>query len=123
MKGPELAGNLTSIKPGIRVLYMSGYSGFAHRGLINSDAIILAKPFSREALLNKVHEVLARISQKSGASSENSVPLQFGQRNRRELRDHLFPHTSEDKRRSNRQRATAEADETYKTQLIRLASG
>lgn len=74
MKGPELAGNLTSIKPGIRVLYMSGYSGFAHRGLINSDAIILAKPFSREALLNKVHEVLARISQKSGASSENSVP-------------------------------------------------
>jgi two-component system, cell cycle sensor histidine kinase and response regulator CckA len=74
MKGPELAGNLTSLKPGMRVLYMSGYSGFAHRGLINSDAMILAKPFSREALLNKVHEVLTRKSQKSGAGSENSVP-------------------------------------------------
>jgi two-component system, cell cycle sensor histidine kinase and response regulator CckA len=59
MKGPELAGKLTPLKPGMRVLYMSGYSGFAHQGLIDSDAIILAKPFSHEALLNKVHEVLA----------------------------------------------------------------
>jgi two-component system, cell cycle sensor histidine kinase and response regulator CckA len=57
MKGPELAGTLTSLRPGMRVLYISGYSGFAHRGIINSDAI-LAKPFSREALLNKVHEML-----------------------------------------------------------------
>lgn len=74
MKGPELAENLTSLKPGVRVLYMSGYSGFAHRGLINSDAIILAKPFPREALLNKVREVLARLRDKSEASSENFIP-------------------------------------------------
>jgi signal transduction histidine kinase len=59
MKGPELASKLTPLKPEMRVLYMSGYPGFAHQGLITSDAIILAKPFSHEALLSKVHEVLA----------------------------------------------------------------
>lgn len=59
MNGSVLAGNLLAIRPEIKVIYMSGYTGFTHPGLLDSNAILLQKPFTRERLLHKVREGLA----------------------------------------------------------------
>ena len=58
--GFELAQRLTSQWPGIKVLYMSGYSDdtvLKQEGL-PAGADFLRKPFTPEALLRKVREVL-----------------------------------------------------------------
>jgi len=63
MGGPELAAQLTVSRPGLAVLYMSGYTDHAllHRGVIEQGTAFLQKPFLPEALLKKVDELL-RIS-------------------------------------------------------------
>jgi two-component system cell cycle sensor histidine kinase/response regulator CckA len=58
MNGHEVASALSRVRPGVKVLYMSGYSGFGSRGLAETEDIILSKPFTRDALLRKLREVL-----------------------------------------------------------------
>jgi PAS domain S-box-containing protein len=58
MDGHAVARTLGLICPGIKVIYMSGYSGFGHRGIASSADILLSKPLTREAMLRKLHEVL-----------------------------------------------------------------
>jgi two-component system cell cycle sensor histidine kinase/response regulator CckA len=58
MNGCALAAKLATEKPGMRVIYMSGYTGLTHPELLNADAPLLAKPFTREALLRKVRGAL-----------------------------------------------------------------
>ena len=60
MTGRELAEQLQSLRPGIKVLYMSGYSGnvIARRGALDPGVAYLAKPFTESALAGKVREVL-----------------------------------------------------------------
>jgi len=62
MNGPELAARLTSVRPDLNVLYVSGYTGSAlmDRGLIPDDFVLLKKPFLPESLVNKVDELLQR---------------------------------------------------------------
>lgn len=60
MSGPEVAEKLTSIRPEIKVLYMSGYPDhpvFAQGG-IKRDTAFLQKPFTPNVLVQKVREVL-----------------------------------------------------------------
>jgi PAS domain S-box-containing protein len=59
MNGRLLADRLASIRPEMRVVFMSGYTGFTHSGLIDSALILLPKPFTKDILLRKLHEVLA----------------------------------------------------------------
>jgi len=59
MVGRELADEVASIRPEMRVIYMSGYMGFTPRGVLDSDASFLPKPFTQDTLLRKVHEVLS----------------------------------------------------------------
>lgn len=66
MNGQALARDLVAIRPGIRVVFMSGYTGFTHPGLVDSNVILLSKPFTREALFHKVREGLA-LATESGA--------------------------------------------------------
>jgi CheY-like chemotaxis protein len=60
MTGQELAARLKEQRPKLRMLYMSGYSERAAAESLRSDATVrlLAKPFSRSALLRTVHELL-----------------------------------------------------------------
>ena len=60
MTGQELSTRLLQSRPEIRVLYMSGYSERAAADSARGDSSmrLLAKPFSRWALLRAVHEIL-----------------------------------------------------------------
>ena len=60
LSGRELADRLVAQRPGIRVLFMSGYPGDAvvqHGGLPQGSAF-LQKPFSPDTLARKVRDVL-----------------------------------------------------------------
>ena len=58
--GRVLAERLTALFPGLRVLFMSGYSDEAvfRHGIIRPDTAFIEKPFSQAALARKVREVL-----------------------------------------------------------------
>jgi PAS domain S-box-containing protein len=58
MNGPKLVQKLATIRPEMKVVYMSGYTGFRHSQLPDSQAILLPKPFTREALLHKLRDAL-----------------------------------------------------------------
>jgi two-component system, cell cycle sensor histidine kinase and response regulator CckA len=58
--GPELSERLLDLRPTMKVLFMSGYPNdvtLRHR-MVNQDAAFLQKPFSPEALVRKVADVL-----------------------------------------------------------------
>jgi two-component system cell cycle sensor histidine kinase/response regulator CckA len=58
--GPELAARVVGLRPGIRVLYMSGYSNGAvsHHGVLGPDVSLLEKPFTGERLARAVRAAL-----------------------------------------------------------------
>jgi two-component system cell cycle sensor histidine kinase/response regulator CckA len=60
MTGLELAARLKKERPGLRILYMSGYSERAAAESLHPDPAmrLLTKPFSRWALLRAVHDLL-----------------------------------------------------------------
>ena len=60
MSGRELAQSLEILHPGIKVLYMSGYTDDAivRHGLLEHEISFLQKPFTPDALVRKVREVL-----------------------------------------------------------------
>jgi PAS domain S-box-containing protein len=64
MSGREVAEQITKARPSTKVLYMSGYTdhAIAHHGILRPGVPFLQKPFSPEALANKVREVLDTIS-------------------------------------------------------------
>ena len=60
LRGVEVADRLRARRPGLRVLYMSGYTQTAivHDGLLDPGVNFLAKPFRPADLANRVREVL-----------------------------------------------------------------
>jgi len=60
VNGKELVERVTPIRPGMRVLYMSGHTAgtVAEHGVLNSDVTFLEKPFSPEAFIIRVRKVL-----------------------------------------------------------------
>jgi len=61
MNGRDLAGKLLSLCPGMKRLFMSGYTAnvIAHHGVLDEGVHFIQKPFSRNELAGKVREVLA----------------------------------------------------------------
>jgi PAS domain S-box-containing protein len=86
MNGRVLATNITKLLPGIRVLYMSGYTenAIGHDGTLDAGVNLLQKPFSLPALKDRVREVMdsepipleAAMPSRTGASvvAEKKVP-------------------------------------------------
>ncbi|HLV85396.1 MAG TPA: PAS domain S-box protein [Candidatus Sulfotelmatobacter sp.] len=60
MTGPELAAEMQIRRPGIRVLYMSGYAKnfVIDTGMLGASSAMLVKPFSSLELLTKVRAAL-----------------------------------------------------------------
>jgi PAS domain S-box-containing protein len=65
MDGRGLVERFAALYPGVKVLYMSGYSGelIAHRGILDPGVAYLAKPFTPQGLAAKVREVLGAAGQ------------------------------------------------------------
>jgi CheY-like chemotaxis protein len=60
MSGRELAHRLAVLRPGLRVLYMTGYSdeAVARHGVLDPGTALIQKPFTPAALAARVREVL-----------------------------------------------------------------
>jgi two-component system, cell cycle sensor histidine kinase and response regulator CckA len=58
--GRELAERVLALRPDTKILYMSGYTDRAavHQGMVQTDAILLQKPFTLAALASKLREIL-----------------------------------------------------------------
>jgi PAS domain S-box-containing protein len=60
MNGRDLAGNLLSLYPNLKRLFMSGYTAdvIAHHGVLDKGVQFIQKPFIRQTLAIKVREAL-----------------------------------------------------------------
>jgi signal transduction histidine kinase len=60
MDGRQLAKRIIAIKPGVRILFMSGYTAevIAQHGVLEEGVQFLLKPFKREDLARKLREML-----------------------------------------------------------------
>ncbi len=60
MNGHEVAKRVVSLRPNAKVLYMSGYAenAIGHNGTLDEGTNLLQKPFTLQALKEKVREVL-----------------------------------------------------------------
>src|SRR6185503_10201985 len=58
--GAELAKLLAALRPGIRVLYMSGYTqgAISRHGVLGEDMALLEKPFTASRLARAVRDAL-----------------------------------------------------------------
>jgi two-component system, cell cycle sensor histidine kinase and response regulator CckA len=58
--GPELAKELLELRPGLKTVYMSGYAGerLAEQGVSSEGIALLQKPFTGNALEEKIRQVL-----------------------------------------------------------------
>jgi PAS domain S-box-containing protein len=61
LSGIELARRARELRPGLRVVYMSGYSHevIGHQGAIYADSALVQKPFTRKELLRTLRDALA----------------------------------------------------------------
>jgi CheY-like chemotaxis protein len=70
MNGRKLATRLTRLRPGMRVLYMSGYTDdtAVRYGVVDGEVAYLQKPFTPASLARMVREAL------EGAVGQHSMP-------------------------------------------------
>jgi len=60
MSGPELARHIAELRPGTKVVYMSGYTDDAlgHHGVLDPEIVLLTKPFTPESLMQHLRLAL-----------------------------------------------------------------
>ena len=64
MGGPELAGQLGTLRPGIKVIFTSGYSeaAIARQDVLDPAVAFIQKPYRPKALARKIREVLGELA-------------------------------------------------------------
>ncbi|WP_431271116.1 response regulator [Dankookia sp. P2] len=77
MKGSEVARRLAGLRPGLRVLFMSGYTenAIVHHGRLDDGVQLIGKPFPREQLARKLAEVLGRPAAGASPVAGNVIDL------------------------------------------------
>jgi CheY-like chemotaxis protein len=70
MSGPMIADQISALKPGIRVLFMSGFDNtqVVQRYVVEKGYSLLVKPFTMEQLAQKVRAVLEGKTQTNHAT-------------------------------------------------------
>jgi DNA-binding NtrC family response regulator len=60
VNGPQLADQATHMRPGLKVLFMTGYTrnAIVHHGRLDAGVHLIGKPFSFQELAAKVRERL-----------------------------------------------------------------
>jgi CheY-like chemotaxis protein len=60
MNGKELGQQIEKLKPGIKTLFMSGYTAnvISHSGIVSDGVNFIQKPFSLNGLAKKIREIL-----------------------------------------------------------------
>jgi two-component system cell cycle sensor histidine kinase/response regulator CckA len=60
MNGRQVAENLASIRPGLKVLFTSGYHAdtAVHEGIADASAAYIQKPYLADDLARKIRETL-----------------------------------------------------------------
>ena len=60
MNGVQLSGAVRELRPGIGIVYMSGYTAdmIAHHGVLEPGVIFIQKPFDRNSLNEKIQEAI-----------------------------------------------------------------
>ncbi|HZR55433.1 MAG TPA: ATP-binding protein [Terriglobales bacterium] len=82
MNGRDLATQVSRARPGIKVLYMSGYTenAIGHNGTLDLGIVLLQKPFTLPDLKTKVREMLdTPLPQEAIMASRSANPTRFGQ--------------------------------------------
>jgi CheY-like chemotaxis protein len=66
MSGPELARQMVSLRPGMKVIFTSGYTddAIARQGAIDPAVAFIQKPYRPKALARKIRQVLGEPAQK-----------------------------------------------------------
>lgn len=74
MNGREIADAVQSRKPGVKVLFTTGYARTAiiHDGRVDADVRLLRKPFTHRELMIKVRQVLDEPGQEAGLPRRES---------------------------------------------------
>ncbi len=60
LRGRELAERIQAVRPGVKVLFMSGYTenSIVHHGRLDDGVQLISKPFRRDQLARKLQETL-----------------------------------------------------------------
>ena len=76
LRGREAAERIVAIRPGVKVLFMSGYTdnSIVHNGRLDDGFQLIGKPFTREQLARKVAEVIGT-STAAAATRTNVVDM------------------------------------------------
>ena len=61
MSGPELANQMASLRPGVRIIFTSGYTvdAVAGQGILDPNVAFIQKPYRPKALAKKIRQVLS----------------------------------------------------------------
>ena len=62
LDGKKLADKLCARRPGVKVIFMSGYTddAIAHHGILDSGVVLIQKPLTPGSLAHKIREVLGK---------------------------------------------------------------
>lgn len=75
MSGPDLANEMMSIRPAIKIIFTSGYTDdtIARQGILDPSVTFIQKPYRPKALARKIREVLGEAT--ANASKDTSSGL------------------------------------------------